>query len=477
MLATVKSTRTLFRAQRVTLPLRTDRVTPIVFTTDVEGNGEKFYNSINTSSFMKEYNEKLYFTHPRTQFVYGGDAVDKGPYSIRIMQSILALKAEEPNRVHLIVGNREAKMTRLWEEMRCPRTVRSRLCSDMTVFWENKQPPSRYMSAHINEIGSTQSIQDYVASLSDETCQSLYLRWMLTYTMGCGLIQDKSVDTFELYRQELCDLTRLPLSRITDEDVTAFLLQQVQPGGVFYDYLSKGVLCHRIGDTLFVHGAIPEAGIGYIPGRPHTARALDMPLDQWIEGLNGWFKKEVKKWKRSESLPADVPPGDSPLMKYLVFNPKTVTTSNWYNPSTRKISPLSDVVANYLTKNGIRRVMTGHQPFSDCPLVLKHEGTGLEVVVGDTSYSDPTAEHNTQGIAYSVCELLQQGSTEGNDMTSKVIIRAQRRSGMQQVLDLSDPGLSTLGKVTTDGVYRLKDTGQWIVSQLHGYEIKDKLVE
>jgi hypothetical protein len=449
--------------------------------TDVEGNKGKFFNAIAASSCIVSDEEVLRFTNPVSQFVFGGDAVDKGPHSIRIMKSLVSFKTQEPDRVHLLVGNREAKMTRIYEEMMNPAFVRRRLIMPTSVFWELKKSPYWFVEEHMRAIDpSTNSeknynglIHEYISSLSDQACQTLYLKWMLEHTMGCGPLKPgtpSTVDTFNLYKQELAEMKNMSLSEVSDEDVTAFLMEQVKPGGVFHSYLSTGVLAHRIEDTLFLHGAITPVGIGYVPDLSHSLE--DAPLDTWLAELNGWFSREVDKWTHSEPLPASVPPGDTPFMKYMVFNPKSATTTNWYDHSTRQIRPLSDKVAAYLVRNGIKRVMSGHQPFSDCPLVMKDATTGLEIIVGDTSYSDPGAPHDNQGVAYNVCEVFKSKSGGSN-----AVITVRRKSGVMQVLDLSDPPLSRLGTVTEDGVIRLNENGDWVVSQLKGFSVEDKLLK
>jgi len=49
--------------------------------------------------------------------VFGGDAVDKGNGDIRFVRAMLRLKKRYPDRVHLIVGNRDCNKLRFGTEL------------------------------------------------------------------------------------------------------------------------------------------------------------------------------------------------------------------------------------------------------------------------------------------------------------------------------------------------------------------------
>ena len=51
------------------------------------------------------------------EFVFGGDAVDKGNGDIRFVRAMLRLKKRYPDRVHLIVGNRDCNKLRFGTEL------------------------------------------------------------------------------------------------------------------------------------------------------------------------------------------------------------------------------------------------------------------------------------------------------------------------------------------------------------------------
>ncbi|CAM9326668.1 unnamed protein product, partial [Ectocarpus fasciculatus] len=377
----------------------------ITHITDIEGNGEKFIKSITASRDISLHGSgkdlSLRFSpsaHSSSQFVYGGDVADKGPFSLRLLRLLVDFKKREPERVHLIVGNREAKMTRITEEIPGG-GARERLLQSPPVFWNKLTPPIVFVEARNPSI----SPSEYIYSLSDADCEVLYLRWMLSETMGCGPIKRGGRDdTFDMLRLEIAEINGVPTDKVEDTRVLDTLKAELQENGAYFEYLTRGVLMHRIGENLFLHGAVTSRNIGAVPGR---AAPVDT-LDEWINALNLWYRDQTSRWASGETKlesPSSTP-GCTDLMSYMVHNPMSVVTTNWYS-ADRKIVPVADDVVQYLMKAGVRRALTGHQPFSDFPLVLQHP-SNFQVIVGDTSYSDESHSRNNQGCAYHILEII-----------------------------------------------------------------------
>ena len=59
----------------------------------------------------------LLFQEPNYQFVFGGDTGDKGRGTIRFVKALIALKQKYPDRVHLILGNRDLNKMRMTSEL------------------------------------------------------------------------------------------------------------------------------------------------------------------------------------------------------------------------------------------------------------------------------------------------------------------------------------------------------------------------
>ena len=81
------------------------------FFTDVEGNLEYLQRYVEQSRVLRWKDEgkrdALTLQSDEAHFVFGGDSQDKGPGDIRCAKLLTALKKEFPERVHLIMGNRD----------------------------------------------------------------------------------------------------------------------------------------------------------------------------------------------------------------------------------------------------------------------------------------------------------------------------------------------------------------------------------
>jgi hypothetical protein len=91
------------------------------FLTDVEGNYEYFESYVEISKIIewedKVKKETLKFKDDHCYFVFGGDSQDKGTGDIRFVKAMNALKDRYPDRVFLIIGNRDANKLRLATEL------------------------------------------------------------------------------------------------------------------------------------------------------------------------------------------------------------------------------------------------------------------------------------------------------------------------------------------------------------------------
>jgi hypothetical protein len=90
----------------------------VSYVTDVEGNFNYFRNVINQSPSvsLSPCETKLELTD-RHGLVFGGDLFDKGKHDIRLANLICDLKEKYPDRVWLLMGNRDINKMRLSSEM------------------------------------------------------------------------------------------------------------------------------------------------------------------------------------------------------------------------------------------------------------------------------------------------------------------------------------------------------------------------
>lgn len=89
------------------------------FLTDVEGNYEYFERYVNISKVLEweDADKKRLKLKAHGNFVFGGDSQDKGTGDIRIVKLLVDLKDRYPDRVFLIIGNRDANKLRLTSEL------------------------------------------------------------------------------------------------------------------------------------------------------------------------------------------------------------------------------------------------------------------------------------------------------------------------------------------------------------------------
>lgn len=105
------------------------------FVSDIEGNYEYWRNYLQISYVVREATEagdalratativdgagedeglpRRLVLREGCHLVYGGDVCDRGPGDLRVMRDILMLKESYPDRVHIILGNRDINKLRL----------------------------------------------------------------------------------------------------------------------------------------------------------------------------------------------------------------------------------------------------------------------------------------------------------------------------------------------------------------------------
>ena len=89
----------------------------IAYVTDIEGDLDYFNRWLPKSRVLRYSRSdgelELEFTQTNAYFVYGGDVVDRGEGSVRLLKLLVALKRKYPDRVYLLVGNRDLNKLRL----------------------------------------------------------------------------------------------------------------------------------------------------------------------------------------------------------------------------------------------------------------------------------------------------------------------------------------------------------------------------
>jgi hypothetical protein len=304
----------------------------IAYLTDIEGQWAKLESfAANNPWLTLDGAGRLHVT-PGARFVFGGDALDRGAASRRIVATLLDVKRRQPEQVVLLAGNRDINKMRLVTELL-------------------GQPPERTP-----------------AELRGGPPASL-LRWIFDNTMGAG-------HAFRHRAEELASAG----SAADDEAVVESFLADLGPTGEQTQYLCACQLGYREGDTLFVHGAVTGESLGYVP---NAAQRLD-DVDAWLASLNAFYAEQCAAFKARE------PDGYAALVAYQapIGETKLNQASVVYGRPTDDLGnptlPAPDIIA-ILRRSGVDRVVVGHTPSGDSPAVLR-DGAGFELVLADNSY-------------------------------------------------------------------------------------------
>lgn len=347
----------------------------IDFLTDVEGNWEYFVESAMASEVLEWTGPDRGLWGPGElcirdgcMFVFGGDAPDKGPGDIRVVKTLLSLKARYPDRCFIVLGNRDVNKLRFFTELDD--------AGKFQPYW-NKGP----------------TYKAYLEKKQEKPSRLATLRWMLD-DMGCAT-------TFATRQRELA----LLMGRASDEDVLDSFRESVDPDGWDPWMLSLLIVGHIaviIGDVLFVHAGLPEQALGYVPGTD----AVFEEAHHWVNALNRWKDSCLKDYLRSpgwraggggdgvsERLAAQPRRrGGDALMDYGVPGGHGGRTVMYVNPfENGNPVTLPKNVADFLKRSGIRVVVSGHQPHGQMPTIVRNPRTGLLRITADTSFSNMTA--------------------------------------------------------------------------------------
>jgi hypothetical protein len=309
---------------------------PVAYLSDVEGIWEKLASFCrdNPHVDLDEAGERL-VVRPGSTFVFGGDAIDRGPDGRRVVRTLLEAWRRQPSQVVLLAGNRDINKLRLVRELhghplaRTPAEVR-----------EGPRPA--------------------------------LLRWIFENTMGAR-------GAFEFRQAELAR-TGAPVS---EEDVVDSFLEDLGPGGPLRDYLSACRLVHRIGNTLFVHGGVHEDSLGAVPSRGRVEG-----VDAWGEALNHWYREQLEAFAEGR-LDASGTPLWEPLIAYQAPVPgKRINTASvvYGRMADERNHPglPSRTLIETLARSGIHRLVVGHTPSGDCPSLLREDE--FELILADNSY-------------------------------------------------------------------------------------------
>lgn len=282
----------------------------IAYLTDVEGRWDKVEGFCEGNPCVRLDGEGLDLVGDGC-FVYGGDAMDRGPDTRRLLRSLVILKQRYPERVVLLAGNRDINKLRLPREL-----------------------------GGIPRRGAPDGSRDEI------------LRWTLEQTMGAG----------HAYAQRGAELG--PAG-----DVAQSFLDDVAEQGWLWRYLQAAQLGFRAGETLFVHGAVTPENFGVVPGSERASN-----VDDWVAGLNQFYRGQLDAYQGNPQGTDHQALIDyqAPL-KGTRANQTSVVYARPGAPMGMPL-PLPAALRRELEKGGVSRLVLGHTPVGDCPAVVRDEG-------------------------------------------------------------------------------------------------------
>ena len=392
--------------------------TEIVYLTDVEGRWDKLADALSGHVGVSLRGDHIEVAEDAT-LVFGGDATDRGSAGRRVMRALLDAKMRHPSRVALLAGNRDLNKLRL----------RVELCG---------RPPER---------APTEVRQGPRAEL---------LRWLFTNTMGAR-------EAFDNRAIEL-DVTGAG----ADDAVVGSFLDDVGRDGLTTRYLAQCQLGVRFDETLFVHGGVTSESLGHVPGlRSSASSRARESVDEWLEALNRWYAEQLDAYAGARDLESGA---YEPIVAYQAPVPGTrrhqasVVYGRLADAHNNPELPPADVRAA-LRRSGVSRLVVGHTPTGDVPVVLRAEAERFELVCADNSYG--RLERGPRVVVRGD-ELTMEGSARldgGDEARALTRLSLAERSGPIGLRDRST-GHLVGGRLAGDQVYLYRSAGGFVVEQL-----------
>lgn len=279
----------------------------IAYLTDVEGRWDKLASFTDGNPHVWLDGASLRLAAGVT-FVFGGDAIDRGPHGRRIVDLLLAARRDYGERVILLAGNRDINKLRLAREL----------------------------------AGAPPRGAPNVATRGE------LLRWIFANTMGAP----------RAFGHRATEL-----GEADDEAVVQSFVDDLAPGGALRTYLGECRLGFRAGSTLFLHGGVTSENFGAVPG---TAPARD--VDGWLAALDRFYRDELAVFAAGRAPSALIAyqapqPGTQLNQHSVVYARPTDELANPHLPD-------EDVIAR-LRACGVHRLVVGHTPSGDCPAILR----------------------------------------------------------------------------------------------------------
>lgn len=395
---------------------------PTIIISDSEGHGAHYFNSYETAKGLLTVGNVKRF-----RLAFLGDAVDKGPQSLQIVNHLL-----QQESAILVAGNRDANKGRFLELFSTDFVEQFGTSYNHGPFWDNNPnlTPAKFLESEGISAGA-------YAELSFAKKQFTVLRWILAKTMGAP-------QALEYRRQELCELMQVNRDTLTTEELASLdmlaaksfieeittpeqqaILKANFPDSIMtreivaesrlsqYDsvmapykgqllrYLLRSCLFHLDGENLYSHSLLNLATYD----KPHNREAFT----DWVDGINTSFQLSLSEYyslafnnimqygttglvdaEGIKPLPfvcASLPQNsDSTLLKEVVISLNTAMLPEQQFVDT----------ANFLARINVKNHHYGHQPQAQkaptCRTYHDNQSGVARLICYDTSWSQSVVE-------------------------------------------------------------------------------------
>lgn len=235
-----------------------------VYLTDLEGRFEPLNQLIKDGTLIIVNDGSLEFSDAETKLVFGGDLMDRGPHTLRLMRFLIGLKQKYPDRVNLIQGNRDLN--------------KLSFSIDREEKMASLQDPKyhEFLQGKLSQIEESKRAGLTVESMN--TAEHQVQWWAEQY----GLTK-----AIEFHQQELRELKKTEVTY--NEAAKDFADMISNPNREYLNYIKLGQLVHSEGSVVYLHGGLPAQN-GFVP----DSATIHENFGEWERALNQWGQSQVR---------------------------------------------------------------------------------------------------------------------------------------------------------------------------------------
>jgi len=312
---------------------------------DVEGQGKRLHSFLAGSGVFTRTAGGAWELLSNKAVVFQGDANDRGENNREILEFWIQLKEKYPDRVTLLIGNRDVFKLALITDL-----------SDAAMLLPNPRYEKWLDDKGLN-------------TPAERSNKIRKLQWIYEKNMG-------TKEGFEQRRRELQHVDGTPAS---DQDIVQSFFEDLKPNGLWARYLRLAQLAFVDNSvkTLFVHGSVNEKNLGYVPGQDkkiHNVR-------DWVVTLNAWAHQQILAGLDSQGTVN----GAQDLLNYSRAAPESVVNSRFEDARGYPELPAGSVIESLIAQD-IYRISVGHTPTGEYP-ILARKGL-FQLLLTDASYNE-----------------------------------------------------------------------------------------